>query len=115
MNYEEFKKQIDEQRKAYTGFAITNEEKRALPIGTHYFKAIFDDTEGLKDTIGYYRTFKEAAKAAKAFAKIELEMFYAEEFDINEYEVSRDEEGNFKGKLIAKYTNDLSFKFTRYQ
>ena len=115
MNYEEVRKQIEAQRVQYTGFAISSEEKKALPTGTHYFKAIFDDVEGGKDTIGYYRTFKEAVKAAKAFAKIELEYFYGEEFDIYEFEVTRDDEGNFKGHLVAKYTNDLAFKFNRYQ
>lgn len=115
MDFEKFRKELEAKRVKYTGFAISSDEKKALPIGSHYFKCIFDDVEGGKDVFGYYRTFKDAVKASKAYAKIELEYFYGEEFDIYEYEVTRDEEGNFKGHLVAKYTNDLSFKFNRYQ
>lgn len=114
MNLQETIKKIEAARVAYTGFALSHEEKTALPVGTRYFKAIFDDAEGVKDAFGYYRTFKDAAKACKAFAKVELEYFYDEEFDIYEYEVTN-ENGKFKGILQAKYTNDSEMKFIQYR
>lgn len=119
MSFEKLRKEIEAQRVKYTGFAISSDEKKALPVGAHYFKCIFDDVEGGKDVFGYYRTFKEAVKASKAFARIEIEYMYAEEFDIWEYEVTRDEAGQFKGRLIAKYTNECTekscFDFVCYQ
>lgn len=115
MTPEQFRKELEAQRVKYTSFALPRDERKTLPVGSHYFKCIFDDVEGGKDEFGYYRTFKEAVKASKAFAEIEIEYFYGEEFDIFEYELMRDEEGNLKGHLVAKYTNDLNFKFNRYQ
>ena len=112
--YERQIEQIKAARTKYTSFAMTNEEKVALPVGTHYFKAIFDSVECGKDKIGYYRTFKESVKACKAFAEVELEEWYNEEFDIIEYEVGRKEDGSFVGMCVDKSTNVYGLKFESY-
>ena len=100
--------------KKYEITAITKEQRTQLPIGSHYFKAVFDDVEGLKDTIGYYLTFKEAVKACKDFAKEELEYFYDSEFDVIEFVVGAKEDGSFHGTRINAWSNDDAFKMYQY-
>ena len=93
---------------------MTLEEKHNLTDGERYFKAIFDDVEGGKDVIGYYRTYKEAVKACKEFAQIEIEYFYDSEFDVVEFEVAHDESGQFHGHRVNAWSNDNSFKMYQY-
>lgn len=111
--YEKQIEQIKAERVKYQGFAMTKEEKHALPVGTHYFKCVFDSDECGKDTIGYYRTMKEAIKACWAYAEVELDEWYNEEFDILEYVAGRKEDNSFVGNLDSMYTN-MYGKFEQY-
>lgn len=112
-DYEKWQIEHAKQQEAYKSFSITEDEKRALPIGTHYFKAFFREYiegEYAKQLIGIYLTLREAKKAARAFAKVELDELYNEELYIAEYEVTANNE-NFHGKFKRRFTNEEGMKF----
>lgn len=98
---------MTKQKKTYEMIAISQDEKRALPIGTHYFKLIFDDVEGIEDVVGYYASLPAATRAFLYFAEEELDCGFArdEEFLIKEYVVDAKANGEFLGRLAAVYTN----------
>ena len=100
--------------KKYEINSITKEQRNSLPVGSHYFKVVFDSVEGGKDTIGYYSTYKEAVKACKDFMKEEIEYFYDSEFDVIEFVVGQKEDGSFLGKRVNAWSNDIAFKMYQY-
>lgn len=93
---------------------LTKEMIKEKAIGEHYFKAMFDDVEGMQDTIGYFDNYKEAVKACKQFANKEIEYFYDSEFDVIEYELRMKENGKKVGHRVNAWSNDLSFDMYQY-